>query len=197
MTSPASTPIFGRRTAPARRVPFVLISYNQREEETEHPFTARATIDASTALQANSNDPSVAARAIQNLLLRTLVDDDGISREVAPRRVGEPDDADTEDTDDDGDTGDVEVYGGDLANEEWTIGDEGKTFPSRDLALAHAKENGSSLRRFIDLMDNPLESVELTALRGLVKLLSKEGGGGRPTQRSGGSSRPRTQKRRR
>lgn len=197
MTSANSTPVFGRRTAAARRVDFILLSYNGREEETEHPFTARAVIDASTALQANSSDPAVAARAIQNLLIRVLVDDDGIPRDAFPRPAGAPADDAADDVDDDDDPGaDVAVYGGNLATEEWLIGDEEKTFPSRDLALAHAKENGSSLRRFIDLMDNPLESVELTALRGLVKLLSKEGGA-RPTRSSGGSSRPRTTKRRR
>lgn len=191
MTSPAadravSTPVFGRRKTAARRIPFQLVSYDNRDRETTHDFTARAGIDASTALQVNTSDAARQARAVQNLLIRCLVDDDGISRDDRPRRLDDPD----------GDPGtDLDIPGGSdigLAGETWVIGeDDTKTFPSRSLADDHGTEHGSSLRRFAALMDDPMESVELSALREIVNFLQEESAG-RPTQRSGGSSPRRT-----
>ena len=188
MTSPAadravSAPVFGRRKTAARRIPFQLVSYDNRDRETTHDFTARAGIDASTALQVNTSDAARQARAVQNLLIRCLVDDDGISRDDRPRRLDDPD----------ADPGDISE-GSDvvLAGETWVIGeDDSKTFPSRNLADDHGTEHGSSLRRFAALMDDPMESVELSALREIVNFLQEESAS-RPTQRSGGSSPRRT-----
>lgn len=178
---PISAPVFGRRRTEVKRVPFSLCSYDSRDRETVHEFTARAAIDASTALQVNSKDARVQARAIQNLLIRVLVDDDGISRDDKPRRLGSGDEPGTDIV---------------LAGNEWVIGEDEfeKTFPSEGLAAAHADEHGSSLRRFATLMDDPLAFVELNALREIVNHLSEQSAG-RPTQPSGGSSRRRTAKR--
>lgn len=175
-------PIFGRRKTASRRIPFQLCSYDNRERETVHEFTARAGIDASTALQVNSKDAGVQARAIQHLLIRVLVDDDGIGRDERPRRAdgGEDDD----------ETGSDLIIPGDA----WVIGDDAKEFPSQSLAEQHADEHGSSLRRFARLMDDPMQSVELDALREIVNHLSAKSTG-RPTKPSGGSSPRRTPKR--
>lgn len=171
-------PIFGRRKTAARRIPFQLCSYDNRERETVHEFTARAGIDASTALQVNSKDAGVQARAIQHLLIRVLVDDDGIARDERPRRA-----------DDDGD----DEPGSDLVipGDTWVIGNDDKEFPSQSLAEQHADEHGSSLRRFARLMDDPMQFVELDALREIVNHLSSKSTG-RPTRPSGGSSPRRT-----
>lgn len=196
MTSPTAVPVFGRRTETVKRVPFTLLSY-KGDDEVEHHLVARAAIDASTALQANDRNDAVAARAIKNLLLRVLVDDDGVPNDAQPRQLGGgPDPAD----EDDDDTGsDVVVYGtdDDTSSAAWVLGDDdSETFPSASLALAHAQTNGSSLRRFSDLMDDPRHWVEISALRGIVRYLSKEAGN-RPTKPSSGSSPRRTAKRRR
>lgn len=188
MTSPAaeravSTPVFGRRKTASRRISFQLASYDNRDRETTHDFTARAGIDASTALQVNTNDAARQARAVQHLLIRCLVDDDGVPRDERPRRIDE------DGAGDDSDTAGSDI---ELVGETWAIGDDtDKTFPSRSLADDHGNEHGSSLRRFAALMDDPMESVELSALREIVNYLQEESAG-RPTQRSGGSSPRRT-----
>lgn len=179
-----TAPIFGRRKTAARRIDFQLCSYDHCEREIVHDFTARAGIDASTALQVNSKDAGVQARAIQHLLIRVLVDDDGIGRDDRPRLLDGP----GADQDDD-------LPGSDLVlpGQVWTIGEDGKEFPSRSLADEHAREHGSSLRRFADLMDDPMHTVELDALREIVNYL-QEKSSNRPTRRSGGSSPRRTQR---
>ncbi|MEV1294435.1 hypothetical protein [Pseudonocardia sp. NPDC049635] len=195
MTATTKTPLFGVDTSPERLVPFQLRSYGPRDpetglpRETDHSFTARAEVDAATALGAMRGGQSAQAGVFVRFLQRTLLDDDGVPADAAPRAVTA--DSDTIEPDEDSD-GELIVHGGQLSPTEWEV--DGERFASHDLAMQHARENGSSLRRFADLMDDPRERVKLTALRDIVNYLAKESGG-RPTAPSTRSPKPRTRKR--
>jgi hypothetical protein len=179
MTTTTSTaPLFGVRTAPERRCSFRLMSYAPNGDETEHQFNARAELDASTALAATrSGTDGGDASFISRFLIRALVDDDGVSSQAQPEPVLEDDEEDPDqlatlvrsrET--------PELHPG-----EWEI--DGKTFPSRSLALQHANEHGSSTRRFARLMDDPFEAVQIDALRQILQYVMEQAGS-RPLARS-------------
>lgn len=180
-------PLFGRRTQPDQLCSFRLLAYSGDGTETEHLFTARAEVDASTALAASrSRDDGRDAAFIEKFLIRVLVDSDGISRTARPQPV-------TDDQDTDESPAEValrsELHAGD-----WEI--DGETFPSRDLATQHAETNGSSLRRFAALMDDPFASVHIDALRDILGYIMEQAGR-RPLAPSRPSQRRPTPKRRR
>lgn len=194
-TTTASTPLFGVDLNPERTVQFRVRSYGPRDpdtgmpRETDHEFTARAEVDAATALGAmRGGGEEAQAGVFTRFLKRTLIDDDGVSAKDAPRSVTpETDDGDSED----GGAELVPAEGGVVAGAEWEI--DGQRFPSHDLALQHARDNGSSLRRFADLMDDDDERVKLDTLREIVNYVAKEAGG-RPTGPSSHSPKQRTRK---
>jgi hypothetical protein len=183
-----TAPLFGVRTAPERRCAFRLMSYAPDGTETEHEFLARAEIDASTALAATrSGSDSTDAGFISRFLIRALVDDDGISSRAVPEPVLE-----------EGDPDELAALvrareNPELHTGEWEI--DGKTFPSRSLAVQHADEHGSSTRRFARLMDDPFESVQIDALRQILQYVMEEAGQ-RPLGPSKRSPQRRTPKRR-
>jgi hypothetical protein len=181
-----TAPLFGARTAPVQRCDFRLLSYASDGTETEHPFSARAEVDASTALAAmRSQDDARDAAFIEKFLIRVLVDDDGVGRAARPQPV-------TEDTDDE--DGAELVIRSELHSGEWEI--DGQVFPSRSLAEQHAVEKGSSLRRFAALMDDPFESVHIDALRQILQYVMEQAGR-RPLAPSRRSPQRQTPKRRR
>lgn len=185
MTTTEVAPLFGTRTQDPTRVPFRLMAYYSDGTEVEHPFTARAEVDASTALAAaRGGSDGRDAAYIEKFLIRTLVDDDGVSRRDEPVPVQE-----------DGEPGTELAIRADLHTGDWEIG--GETFPSRSLALQYADgENGSSLRRFARLMDDPFATVHIDALRQILEYIVEKSGR-RPTAPSRRSQPRRTQKPRR
>lgn len=160
------------------------MSYGSNGEQ-EHLFTARAEIDASTALAATRGGVSSAASAMEKFFIRVLVDDDGVPQRDKPRPVT---DEDTDETDENAVALRDAMHSGD-----WEI--DGKTFPSKSLAEQHAKENGSSLRRFAELMDDPFATVTFEALTQILSYVMEQAGQ-RPLAPSRRSSQRRTQKRR-
>lgn len=185
-TTAAAPPLFGVRKKPERTVPFQLRSYSTSGVETDHQFEARCVIDAGTALAASrSSSAGASASYIEKFLIRVLLDSDGVGQKEEPVPVTEDDDAEP---------------GTDLVRSEafhlgeWEV--DGQSFPSRDLAVQHADKEGSSLRRFAKLMDDPFEIIELDALTEVFTYLLEQTGQ-RPTVRSSPSPRRRTQKPRR
>lgn len=195
-------PLLGVSTDPDRIVKFRLMSYGPRDRETlksretVHAFAARGEVDAASALGTLHATAEARAGLMIRFLQRNLLDDDGVPVDEVPQPV-QSDDPDDEEPGTDLATTSAELVqaapelvGPDT---EWTL--DGQTFPSHSLAMAHARENGSSLRRFADLMDDPKERVKLSALEEIMKYLAKEGAG-RPTGRSAPSPRRQTRKRR-
>lgn len=186
-TTTASAPLFGVDLNPERTVPFRLRSYGPRDpdtgspRETDHDFTARAEVDAATAIGTMREGAAAQAGVFIRFLQRTLLDDDGIANDetVSVVRGGEIVDPAEELPASPGT--EVELAEAEIVADEYEIG--GQRFPSRDLAHQYARDNGSSLRRFAELMDNPRERVKLDALREIVNYVAKEAGG-RPTRPS-------------
>jgi hypothetical protein len=179
-------PVFGRRTEPENTCEFQLVAYRSNGDEVIHQFSARAQVDASTALAAmRGGSAGRDAAYIEKFLIRVLSDADGVGQDEKPTPV-------TDDADD--------TPGSDVAlREELHTGDweiDGQMFPSRDLAAQHADENGSSLRRFAKLMDDPFLTVHIDALREILQYVTEQAGR-RPLAPSRPSPRRPTQKRRR
>lgn len=179
-------PIVGRRKTKAPRVSFTLAVYDSADNESLHKLTARAAVDTASVFGfgAGNTSPGQKILALQNFLLRTLVDDDGVPLQAeievvrpASRKPGaelvilDPEDAPSI---------------ADLDTIQWRIG--GEVFPSESLAAQHAQDNGSSLRRFARLMDDPWATVEQSALEEIVDRVVSAAAD-RPTGRSAGSSR--------
>ncbi|MDN5920624.1 MAG: hypothetical protein L0I76_36915 [Pseudonocardia sp.] len=190
--APGDAPTFGRRKEGTRpkRVSFVLVTYDARDAPTEHTLTARAAVDTASVFGFGRSGQNLGAQiaAIRNLLMRTLVDDDGIgihegTEQVAPA----PDNPDTM----------VPVEGLDAAD--WSMSDlawrtpDGAVHDTAEAAAAHTREHGSSLRRFTAIMDDDGLSVEQSALEEILDFLMTEAAD-RPTQRSSASSRSRPRK---
>lgn len=196
-TATKKAPLFGVDLGQERTVPFQLRSYGPRDpdtgmpRQTDHDFTARAEVDAATALGAMRGGQEAQAGVFVRFLQRTLLDDDGVPADAAPQAVTPEADDGEDDEDEDAGTDLVLANAPHLAATEWEI--DGRRFPSHDLAMQHAREQGSSLRRFADLMDDARERVKLDALREIVNYIAKESGG-RPTAPSTPSSKPRTRK---
>lgn len=194
-TTTKDAPLLGVSTDPDRVVPFRLMSYGPRDRETLksretiHAFNARGEVDAASALGTLHATQEARAGLMIRFLQRNLLDDDGVPVDEVPTPV-QPD---SDDGDDDGPGTDLIQAAPELvgADTEWSL--DGQTFASHSLAMQHARENGSSLRRFADLMDDPKERVKLSALEEIMKFLAKEGAG-RPTARSAPSPRQRTRK---
>ncbi len=178
-----TAPVFGRRTEPEQICEFQLVSYRSNGEEVIHQFSARAEVDASTALAAmRGGSAGRDAAYIEKFLIRVLSDADGVGQDENPVPVT-----------DDADSGAVALRE-ELHTGDWEI--DGRTFASRDLAVQHANENGSSLRRFAKLMDDPFQTVYIDALREILQYVMEQAGR-RPLAPSQPSPRRPTPKRRR
>lgn len=187
-----SAPVFGRRKDTARRVTFTLVTY-RGDQEIPEDLTARADIDTASVFALGRSGGNLGAQitAIRNLLMRTLVDDDGISvddtaEQVAPRPGTDPDDEDL-------------VPVADLDDDAWTMSDaawrapDGAVFDTAADAADHARDHGSSLRRFAAIMDDDSLWVEQSALEEIIDYLMSQAAD-RPTKRSSGPSRSRRPK---
>ena len=187
---PASPPVFGRRSPQAvKRVPFVLLTYNQAGEPTENPLTARADIDTASVFSLGRSGQNLGAQidAIRKLLMRTLVDDDGIGVHEPVEQVVPRPDSDDEDL----------VPVDDLTDDvDWSMSDiafrtpDGDVFDTLDEATGHCREHGSSLRRFSAIMDDDSLWVEQSALEEIIDYLMSQAAD-RPTRRSSARSRSR------
>jgi hypothetical protein len=187
-TTEADEPvILGRRTQAPPRVRFQLAWYDSSDREHLETFTARANLDSGSVFAFGSSRAGNvdALTGIQNLLMRALVDDDGVTRDAQPEAKkpgsGKGELVPVDDTD---------TRPSELADVVWQLPGLDATFPSENLAHQYARENGSSLRRFAALVDDPWASVEQEALTGIVDLIVSAAAD-RPTKRSGGSSRSR------
>lgn len=195
MTTTTDQPrVIGRRRSQAKRETFSLAVYRGEVEEL-WPLTVRAQMDTSSvfALSADDTTPGKRLTGLRNFLMRAFVDDDGVPLGEAPVQVVP---AAQDDPDSEVKAGELVLLDDDNDNDApvvWRIGD--KTFPSESLARTHADENGSSLRRFIYVMDSMYLAVEQSALEELVDVVVSAAAD-RPTEPSGGSSRSRPQRRR-
>jgi hypothetical protein len=194
-TTTSSEPrVIGRRRSQAKRETFSLAVYRGEVEELWN-LTVRAQMDTSSvfALSAEDASPGKRLTGLRNFLMRAFVDDDGVPLQEQPRQVvpAEKDDPEAEVK-----AGELVVVGDDDDNNlpvQWKIGDS--VFPSESLAHSYADENGSSLRRFIYVMDSMYLAVEQSALEELVDVVVSAAAA-RPTELSSGSPRSRAQKRR-
>lgn len=191
----AAPPVFGRRkpdspTGPAvKRVSFVLLTY-RGNDPIENTLTARADIDTASVFSLGRTGQSVGAQieAIRKLLMRTLVDDDGIGvHQLVEQVVPRPDGDDPEDL----------VAVADLPEDaDWSMSDvafrtpDGEVFDTAEDAAGHAREHGSSLRRFAAIMDDDSLWMEQSALEEIIDYLMSEAAD-RPTRRSSARSRSR------
>lgn len=178
-------PVFGRRRDAAKRIPFTLLTYRD-DDAVENLLTARADIDTGSVFALGRSSQSTGAQitAIRNLLMRTLVDDDGIGLRGQVEQVA-PDPEGSElvpvDT---------------LPNDAWSMADvewrtpDGQLHDNPDDAHDHMREHGSSLRRFAAIMDDDSLWVEQTALEEIIDYLMSQAAD-RPTQRSSAPSRSR------
>lgn len=202
----AAPPVFGRRkpdtpVAPAvKRVSFVLLTY-RGNDPIENTLTARADIDTASVFSLGRTGQSVGAQieAIRKLLMRTLVDDDGIGvHQLVEQVVPNPD------GDDPGDMVTVESL---VPRDEdgepdpdytpaWSMADvafrtpDGEVFDEATDATNHCREHGSSLRRFAAIMDDDSLWVEQSALEEIIDYLMTQAAD-RPTRRSSARSRSR------
>lgn len=187
---PNAPPIFGRRKSNARRIPFTLLTYRGEAEEPVE-LTARADIDTGSVFSLGRGGRSTAEQidAIRKLLLRTLVDDDGIplrsrAQQVAPNPDNDPDDL---------------VPVDQLPNDTWSAADVEWRTPDGELhdnpgdADAHMRDHGSSLRRFVAIMDDDELWMEQSALEEIIDYLMTQAAD-RPTRRSSPPSRSRRPK---
>lgn len=194
-TAPTETRVVGRRRSAAKRETFQLAVYRGEKEEL-WDFTVRGQMDTASVFALSADDVSSGRRlmGLQNFLMRALVDDDGISIDSVPVQVVQAQTA--EDSTSGSDTGKGElvpvddVDSPDLATSQWRIGEGAHQalFPSESLARQHANENGSSLRRFVYVMDSPRLLVEQTALEEIVDIVVSAAAD-RPTEASSNSSR--------
>jgi hypothetical protein len=190
----ANAPVLGRRRSQAARTSFQLAIYRGETEELWN-FTVRAQMDTSSVFSLSAEDVTAGQRlgGLRNFLMRSFVDDDGVSLHESPVQVVEAEEADEET----GVTsGDLVPLGDDTSagrETQWRVG--GELFPSESLAKQYANENGSSLRRLIYVMDSPYLTVEQTALEEIVDVIVSAAAD-RPTKPSGASSRSRSPRQR-
>lgn len=194
-TAPAATEpkVIGRRRNQAKRETFQLAVYRGETEELWN-FTVRAQMDTSSvfALSAEDSSPGRRLMGLRNFLMRVFVDDDGVSLSDKPVQVVEahPDGEGEEPSTELVPVGDDDDV---LASDtQWRIG--GELFPSESLARQYADEHGSSLRRFVYIMDSPYLTVEQSALEEMVDVVVSAAAD-RPTEPLRGSSRPRNPRR--
>lgn len=193
-TSPAlvEPKVIGRRRNPVKRESFTLAVYKGDVEEL-WDFTVRAQMDTSSvfALSAEDTSPGRRLTGLRNFLMRVFVDDDGVPYEAQPVQVVTA----TAD-DEDAKPGTLIPIGEDESTVgktvQWKIGDS--VFPSESLARKYGDEKGSSLRRFVYVMDHPFLAMEQTALEELVEVVVSAAAD-RPTESSDASPRSRAQRR--
>lgn len=198
MTTTATEPrVLGRRRHTIPRVEIPIAVYRGDAEEV-WTFTGRANLDTSSVFGFGADDTDGARRlrALRDFLLRVFIDDDGVGVDDVPTEVVESATASS----DDGEGASTELVPIDEATgrfdrdgAQWRIG--GQLFPSESLALAHAREHGSSLRRFVFVMDSPRLTVEQSALEEIVDVVVSAAAD-RPTEPSSGSSRSAARRRR-
>ena len=194
----AGPPRGGRRRGPGPRGPVTRVTNPPRDQPTENQLTARAAVDTASVFGFGRSGQNLGAQigAIRNLLMRTLVDDDGISvhqevEQVVPRPDGNgPDDLVTvESLVPRDEYGDPEPG----YTPEWSLSEvsyrapDGELFDSARDAATHCRDHGSSLRRFTAIMDDDSLSVEQSALEEILDYLMTEAAD-RPTRRSSASS---------
>lgn len=166
--------VIGRRRSEAKRETFQLAVYRGEKEEL-WDFTVRAEMDTSSvfALSAEDSSPGRRLMGLRNFLMRVFVDDDGVPHGETPVHVvpAEADDPDGEDGP--VKAGQLVPVGEDdevdLDAAQWKIGDS--VFPSESLARQYGDEHGSSLRRFVLIMDSPYLIVQQSALEELVEVV--------------------------
>lgn len=196
-TAPAAR-VVGRRRAAAKRETFQLAVYRDETEEL-WDFTVRAQMDTSSVFALSADDVSPGRRlaGLRNFLMRVFVDDDGISLDDDPVQVvqAEADESTSGEPSGKGELVPVDdVTDADTAAAQWRIG-SGKhqaLFPSESLARQYAndKDNASSLRKFVYVMDSPRLLMEQTALEEIVDVVVSAAAD-RPTEASNNSSRSR------
>jgi hypothetical protein len=192
--TPATEPkVIGRRRNPAKRETFKLAVYRGETEEL-WDFTVRAMMDTSSVFALSADDTTAGKRltGLRNFLMRVFVDDDGVPLDAQPYRV-----VTSERDDEDAKAGTLVPVGDDDSvkgkSVQWKVHDS--VFPSESLAQKYADESGSSLRRFVYVMDSPYLIMEQTALEELVDVVVSAAAD-RPTESSGGSSRSPARRRR-
>lgn len=192
-TTPEQPRVIGRRRTQAKRETFALAVYRGESEELWN-FTVRAQMDTSSvfALSAEDTSPGKRLAGLRNFLMRVFVDDDGVPFDAQPVQV-----VTATSDDEDAKPGTLvpvdEVDDTTGRTTQWKVHDS--VFPSESLARQYADENGSSLRRFVYVMDSPYLVVEQTALEELVDVVVSAAAD-RPTEPSGASSRSRAARRR-
>jgi hypothetical protein len=163
-----------------QRTSFQLPVYDSRDRRQLHPLVARVGMDASSVFGFMSPKVTTARRigAMQDFLTRALVDDDGISVHETVRAVVKRDD----------DWVDVAQADPPAKGSEvrYVVGDH-TDWESEEAAEEHARDHGSSLRRWASIMDDPMLRIKQSALQGIVNHVVGEGGD-RPTKPSKGSS---------
>lgn len=192
--TPATTEpkVIGRRRNPVKRTNFTLAVYRGDKEEL-WDFTVRAQMDTSSVFALSAEDSTAGQRltGLRNFLMRVFVDDDGVSIEEQPYRV-----VTAEREDEDAKAGTLVRVGEDEDTKgksiQWKVGDS--VFPSESLAQKYADESGSSLRRFIYVMDSPYLTMEQSALEELVDVVVSAAAD-RPIGSSSASSRSRPRRR--
>lgn len=187
---PPPPPVFGRRKPEdtVKRISFVLLAYDGANTEIRNQLTARADIDTASvfSLGRSGQNLGVQIDAIRKLLMRVLVDDDGIGvhqlvEQVVPRPDSDDDLVPVDELDDDAD---------------WSMSDvayrapDGEVFDTATEAAEHSREHGSSLRRFAAIMDDDSLWVEQSALEEIIDYLMSQAAD-RPTRRSSARSRSR------
>lgn len=180
--------VIGRRRSQAKRETFQLAVYRGETEELWN-FTVRAQMDTSSvfALSAEDSSPGRRLTGLRNFLMRVFVDDDGVPLGDTPIQVVP---AEVDDDEAEVKAGELVVLGDDDTatgrDVQWRIG--GELFPSESLARQYADEHGSSLRRFVQVMDSPYLIVEQSALEEMVDVVVSAAAD-RPTEPSSASSR--------
>lgn len=191
--APTEPKVIGRRRNPVKREKFVLAVYRGDVEEL-WDFTVRAQVDTASAFALSAEDSTAGQRltGLRNFLMRVFVDDDGVSIDDQPVQV-----VTAERDSEDAKAGTLVPVGEDEKTAgktvQWKIGDS--VFPSESLARKYADESGSSLRRFIYVMDSPYLTMEQSALEELVDVVVSAAAD-RPTESSGNSSRSPARRRR-
>lgn len=210
MTTAAALPVFGDTDDEAPpTTSFVLIAkarYNGKSEKRRHNLTAYAETDAGsllTMLGGKQDDTARQFRGMASLLLRVLVDDDGVPADVQPRLIA-PDKASTDTPQLGDDTkGELATTDDVPADATWrfvfpdgTPLDDADSFSSLAEAQTYAVTHPSSKRRFLDVIADPEQTVDTAALSQIVEHIASEAAGRptKPSQDSSGSAPRRTRR---
>ncbi len=204
-TALRSMPVFGDEDDDAEDTPrttFGLVARYRRGSTTTkrtYELTAFAEADTGSLLLMLGGDPNDSARQWRGMtafMMRALVDDDGVSASARARLVS-PDDlkaAKEEAEGEDKPSTEVATTGEAVSKDAaWRfVFDDGQlaqddVYDSLADAEAHAADNPSSLRRFLNIIADPECTTPPEALNQIIEHIAGAAAG-RPTGRSRGSS---------